>query len=162
MRTFELPIRKKNRLHEYDYSLPNAYFITICTYNRENFFWDNSAVEEAADSHLSAYGKIVYECIRNIPKHYPMISVDNFVVMPNHVHLLLCIHTDTCGRPMAAPTISTVINQTKGSISKQIGFSVWQKGFHDHIIRGRGDYKNIWDYIENNPLRWEEDTLYTP
>jgi hypothetical protein len=60
---------------------------------------------------------------------------------------------------MAAPTISTAVNQLKGIISKQIGFSVWQKGFYDHVIRGKQDYLEIWNYIDGNPYRWQEDEL---
>ena len=82
------------------------------------------------------------------------------MVMPNHVHLLLQIRTDIDGRPMAAPTVSSVINQMKGSISKQIGFSVWQKGFYDHVVRGEQDYREIWNYIDGNPARWAEDKLF--
>lgn len=73
--------------------------------------------------------------------------------MPDHIHLLLQIHGNENGRPMVAPTINRVIKQTKGYITKQIGFSIWQKSFNDHIIRGQEDYKSIWEYIENNPLK---------
>ena len=62
---------------------------------------------------------------------------------------------------IAAPTISMVINQTKGAVSKKAGFSVWQKGFYDHVIRNDKDYQDIWSYIEGNPSRWAEDKLYT-
>ena len=159
----DFPKRKQNRLTEYDYSTPNAYFITICTEKRKNLFWKDAAATYAHPENiaLTALGTLVRQRIEDIPKHYPMISVDHFVVMPNHVHLLLQINTDYDGRPMAAPTISTVINQTKGIISKQIGVSVWQKGFHDHVIRGKQDYTEIWEYIENNPCKWAEDELHT-
>ncbi|MBE6733486.1 MAG: hypothetical protein E7561_05780 [Ruminococcaceae bacterium] len=60
--------------------------------------------------------------------------------MPDHIHLLLQIHSDIDGRPLVAPTIDRVIKQTKGYITKQIGFSIWQKSFNDHIIRGDKDY----------------------
>ena len=63
------------------------------------------------------------------------------------------------GRPMAAPTISTVVNQMKGFVSKKAGFSVWQKGFYDHVIRGAQDYADVWNYIEGNPSRWMDDAL---
>ena len=61
---------------------------------------------------------------------------------------------------MAAPTFSTVINQIKGVISKKAGFSVWQKGFYDHVIRGEQDYLDVWNYIDGNPGKWAEDKLY--
>lgn len=80
--------------------------------------------------------------------------------MSNHVHLLLQINTDADGRPMVAPTISTVVQQFKGIVSKQIGHSIWQKLFHDHVIRNQADYMKIWEYIENNPLQWKLDCFY--
>ena len=159
----ELPKRKQNRLTEYDYSTPNAYFITICTENRRNLFWKDigTVIDRPENVPLTNLGIIVRQSVMNIPKHYPTISVDRFVVMPNHVHLLLQIHTNTDGRPMAAPTISTVINQFKGIVSKKAGFSVWQKGFHDHVIRNEKDYLEIWNYIDGNPGKWSEDKLNT-
>ena len=64
------------------------------------------------------------------------------------------------GRSMIAPTISTVVRLMKGAVSKQAGFSVWQKGFYDHVIRSEQDYLDIWNYIEGNPGKWTEDKLY--
>ena len=62
---------------------------------------------------------------------------------------------------MVAPTISTVVQQLKGCVSKQAGFSLWQKTFHDHIIRDENDYEKIWEYIDTNPLKWETDCFYS-
>ena len=158
----ELPKRKPNRLTEYDYSQPNAYFITICTKNKEKLFWENvgASIARPEKPQLSFYGNVVQEAILNIPKIYPTISVDNYVVMPNHIHLLLQIHTDDSGRAMLAPTISKVVQQMKGYVTKQLGASIWQKLFHDHVIRGEMDYLEIWNYIEGNPSKWEEDCFY--
>ena len=158
----ELPKRKPNRLTEYDYSTPNAYFITVCTQNRKNLFWTDveAVIDRPENIPLTNLGMMVKQVIYDITRHYPAITVDLAVVMPNHIHLLLQINTDADGRPMAAPTISTVINQTKGIISKKAGFSVWQKGFYDHVIRGEQDYSDIWNYIEGNPGKWTEDKLY--
>ena len=158
----ELPKRKNNRLTEYDYSQPNAYFITICTKNRRNIFWESvgASIARPKSIPLSENGKIAEEAILNISRYYPMISVDNYVVMPNHIHLLLQINTDACGRAMLAPTISVVVQQMKGYITKRIGRPIWQKLFHDHVIRGKQDYLEIWNYIEGNPSKWEEDCFY--
>ena len=158
----ELPKRKPNRLTEYDYSTPNAYFITVCTQKRKNLFWTDAraAVDRPENIPLTDLGLMVKQVVYDITRHCPAITVDHAVVMPNHIHLLLRINTDIDGRPMAAPTISTVINQTKGVISKKAGFSVWQKGFYDHVIRNDKDYRDIWDYIEGNPGKWTEDKLY--
>ena len=159
----ELPKRKKNRLKNYDYSQPNAYFITVCTENRKNMFWVNvgASIARPEDVRLSAYGKIAEEFIRDIPNHYVVIAVDHFVIMPNHIHLLLQIHTDQDGRAMLTPTVSMVIAQMKGVITKKIGHSIWQKSFHDHVIRNQRDYEMIWNYIEGNPMKWSEDCFYT-
>ena len=158
----EFPKRKQNRLTEFDYSMPNAYFITICADKRKNLFWTDAdtIVDRPKNVPLSYLGAIVRQSIEDIPKHYPAISVDHYVIMPNHIHLLLQIHTDDYGRAMLAPTISTVVQQMKGYVSKKLGESVWQKLFHDHVIRGQQDYLKIWNYIEGNPSKWEEDCFY--
>lgn len=156
----EPPIRRQNRLKEYDYSTPNAYFITVCTDKRKNLFWVDTGDLEFLQ--LSPYGVAVEDAIKGIAKHYPAVSVDNYVIMPNHIHLLLQIHADSDGRSMIAPTISTVVRQMKGVASKEAGFSLWQKGFYDHVIRNETDYLEIWKYMEGNPSRWLEDKLYAP
>ena len=104
----------------------------------------------------------IYQSLKDIlkiEKIYPCIFVDSYVIMPNHIHLLLTI--DTIRRPMVAPTIATVIKQFKGAVSKEVGMSVWQKGFYDHIIRDDEDYNTKAQYIDTNPLTWERDELYT-
>ena len=157
-----LPKRKPNRLPDYNYSTPGAYFITICTKDHKCLFWESvgASIARPQKPQLTAWGKIADAAINNIPSLYPAISVDHYVVMPNHIHLLLQINTDDDGRAMLAPTISTIVQQLKGIITKQIGFPIWQKLFHDHIVRGAQDYRKIWEYIENNPILWEEDCFY--
>ena len=159
----ELPKRKPNRLTEYDYSTPNVYFITLCTNHRKNLFWADvgAIIDRPENVPLNSLGVIVRQSILDMPKHYPTISVDHYVIMPNHVHLLLQIHADSDGRSMIAPTISTAVRLMKGAVSKQAGFPVWQKGFYDHVIRNDKDYREIWNYIEGNPGKWAEDKLYT-
>ena len=93
------PKRKENRLPEYDYSQPGCYFVTVCTANREPIFWTaepTSTNNVGADiirpqDRLSEYGKIVDESIRKIPAVYPLVQVDNYVIMADHIHLLLRI-----------------------------------------------------------------------
>ena len=159
----DYPKRKSNRISNFDYSTPGAYFITICTKNRQKLFWENvgASIARPQTHRLSRAGMIVEQAIRNIEIHYPAISVDHYVVMPNHIHLLLRINTDENGRPMVAPPISTPIQQMKGYVTKQLGVSVWQKLFHDHVIRNERDYQDIWTYIDNNPKQWELDCFYT-
>lgn len=157
----DYPVRKRNRLKGFDYSSNGAYFITFCTKDKKNVFWKRRGAHcapENSNLHLTREGIAADEAIVKIPQMYPMISVENYVVMPNHIHLLLMIHND--GSAMRSPTISTVINQLKGVITKKLGFSVWQTSFHDHIIRDIDDYEMIWEYIDANPFRWKEDCFY--
>ncbi len=158
----ELPKRKINRIPSYDYSQPNAYFITVCTMGRRKILWNNvgALIERPQDVPYSHYGSVVQQAVMDIPKHYPMVSVDNYVVMPNHVHILLQIHADADGRSMIAPTVATVVRQMKSAVTKKVGCAIWQKGFYDHVIRGEEDYQGVWNYIDGNPSKWREDELY--
>ena len=152
----ELPSRKRNRLKHYDYSSCGAYFITICTSDRRNYFWNGvgATIGRPQDVDLSQYGKLVDEAINNIPSIYPTLKLDHYVIMPDHIHLLLIIRADEYGRPMVAPTISRVVQQLKGYITKRIGHSIWQKLFFDHVIRNRQDYEEHVKYICDNPVKW--------
>ena len=159
----KLPKRKKNRLENYDYSSCGAYFITVCTINRRNYFWNKvgATTGRPQNVELSFYGKIVDGAIKKIPSEYSMLSLESYVIMPNHIHILLRICPDENGRPMVAPTISRIINQLKGAASKQAGAKIWQKSFYDHVIKNREDYVKHLEYINNNPLQWYYDELYT-
>jgi len=150
------PQRKKNRLENRDYSSVGAYFLTICTSERRNYFWESedTAVGSPQQVRLSPYGKIVQQTIGKIPSVYPALKVAHSVIMPDHVHILLVICADGCGRPMVAPTISRVVQHLKGTATKRIGHSVWQKSFSDHVIRSRPDYEAHVRYIHENPMKW--------
>ena len=157
----KLPERKPNRLKNYDYSSVGAYFITICTKNKEKIFWDVGAtIGRPPTVHLNEKGKIVEQAIKNISNIYPMVIVEMYAVMPNHIHLLLRICPDEYGRPMVAPTMSNVIKQMKGYATKQIGEPIWQKLFHDRVVRNREEFDKIAKYIYENPLNWEKDCFY--
>ena len=158
----EFPKRKRNRLENYDYSSCGAYFITVCTLEKQNCFWENvgAIIDRPQDVELSTYGKMVDQAIQNIPSAYPALSLESYVIMPNHIHLLLRVCADEYGRPLVAPTMSRVVKQLKGVVSKQAGISIWQKSFHDHIIRNREDYEEHLRYIYENPIRWCYDELY--
>ena len=157
-----MPKRKDIRLKNYDYSSSGGYFLTICTSERRNYFWANvgATIGRPQDGALSSYGTIVDEAINNISSIYPAIDIDCYVIMPDHIHLLLFIRTDEYGRPMVAPTMSRVVQQLKGYITKRIGCSIWQKLFVDHVIRNREDYEEHVKYIYENPIRWQHDHLY--
>ena len=171
----ELPNRKPNRLRGHDYSQSGLYFITVCTKNREELFGfikDNQMV-------LNEYGNIVNQEIEIIPVIRNECVVHEFVVMPNHIHLVVEIkitetQRDDCHRPLRKPTetqrddchrplqraIANMVQGLKGAITRRIGFSPWQRNYHDHIIRNDKDYIRIAEYIINNPARWRDDRFY--
>ena len=164
----ELPKRKRNRLKNYDYSASGAYFVTVCTKDKKSLFWAKNHVDSVGEAislppniQLSATGKIVYDAINEIPKRYPLIKLSQYVIMPNHVHLILFIPYDN-GRIISSPTsILTAIGQMKRYVSKKIGRPIWQRSFHDHIIRNKKNYEKITKYIYENPLKWQYDCFYT-
>ena len=125
------PKRKPIRIENYDYSAPGAYFVTICTANREKCLWGDCRGELCSPDKvpMSEVGLIVEKEIATMNETYDAVSVDKFCIMPDHIHLLLVIHADVDGRTQFAPTISRVVKQFKGSITKQIGRSIWKNLF---------------------------------
>lgn len=151
-----LPKRKHIRIENYDYSTPGAYFITACVNDRKPILWN--VVAATCRPHLSKIGSVVEMAILQIPEHYPAVSVDQYCVMPDHIHMILSINADEDGRQIAAPKVSTVVGHMKRWVSMQIGHSIWQKSFIDRVIRNDRGYRAVWEYIENNPMKL--DTAY--
>lgn len=153
--------RKSNRLSEYDYSQIGAYYITLCTNDRKQILSRitvGASIARPCEVHLSRIGEIVKQGIIGIEEHYDTVTVDNYVIMPNHVHLIIQIHSEN-GRPMVAPTVARIIQQFKGYVTKQVGQPIWQKLYYDHVIRDDYDYMIKYQYIDENPSKWEEDEL---
>ena len=119
---------------------------------------------------LSEYGKIVGKHINRINMINNIISVDNYVIMPNHIHMIIVIQrseTSSVGesgamrtsRPTSA-SIPSLMRSFKTMVTREVGFSLWQKSYHDHIIRNEEEYQCIWQYIDENPANWVEDEYY--
>ena len=148
----ERPTRKPNRLPEYDYSQNGAYFVTICTGDKQNLFWNTVGADiirqQMEDEDfvlhlpLSEYGRIAEQGILNIPQCYPSVTVEKYCIMPNHIHMILSFSHD-CGRLIAAPTLSRVVGQMKRWVSKQIGAGIWQKSYYKRVIRNGTEYEEI-------------------
>ena len=161
-----LPKRKSLRLKNYDYSTPGAYFITICTAGKRcvlSVIVGDGLARPVVK--LTNVGCIVEQQIMDIPKRFSTVSVDAYVIMPNHVHLLLSIHGDA-GRASPSPTVGDVIRALKSLTTRQArphwgDGPLFQRFYYDHIIRDEKDYGEVWAYIEENPLRWAEDDLFT-
>lgn len=165
--------RRSIQLKIYDYSQPGAYFITICTNNHQCTFGEVVNGKMI----LNGYGKIAQQCWLGIPKHFPNVELDKFVIMPNHIHGIIVIHSDV-GAPLAgvqnneagaspAPTVGNIIGAYKSivvnrclKIFKENGLymrKIWQRNYYEHIIRNEYELNKIREYIVNNPLKWELD-----
>lgn len=158
--------RKSNRLSEYDYSQNGMYHITICTEKHKKILseitYDSvGAIINRPQIKLTQIGELADDAINNIPLVYDNISIEKYVIMPNHIHLLLSISSPIeNGRLIIAPTVSRIIKQMKSYVSKQVGNSIWPKGFYDHIIKDDNDLESTWIYIDENPIKWKNDEYY--
>ena len=159
-----LPNRRPTRLKDFDYSQNGYYFVTICTNNKENILCDivGGGALDAPKTQLSQIGYIVEKYIFST-NNIPNLSVDKFVIMPNHIHLILIVDNNGTSK-VPSPTnniISHAISTLKRFVNKDVGENIFQRSFHDHIIRGEDDYLKIWNYIDTNPQKWREDCFYT-
>ena len=162
----DLPKRKAMRLPEHDYASPGAYFVTVCTKDRSCILSNITVGEGLAPpvADLSAVGRCVKEQILALPERYPMVRIDHYAIMPNHVHLLISFCTET-GGASPSPTLFDVVRVFK-SLSTRLSrdhlgeLPLWQRSFHEHVIRNERDYREIWEYIDENPARWAEDRYY--
>ncbi len=158
--------RRSIRLREYDYSRPGYYFITICAKNREWIFGSVCVGRDdlgAPVVNLTPYGEIVERYINSIATAYSNVEVEKYVIMPNHLHVILRIKFQRDGAPGSSrPTqmVPRIIATLKRFVNKEIGENIWQTSYHDHIIRNEADYLRIWEYIDTNPARWTEDRYY--
>ena len=168
----QLPIRKSLRMSCYDYNTPGAYFLTFCTHRRKYILSRIvGAIHESPEPQLTICGRILDEVMQNIPEHLH-VTIDRYVIMPNHVHLIAVITEEDGLReirksPLRSRSImSKLIGYIKMNASKAIrqrygDVAVWQRGYHDHVIRNREDYTALAEYIQTNPIRWELDKLYS-
>lgn len=147
----KLPIRKKIRVNKYDYSKENIYFITICIKNRLEIL-GNIKIESNID--LTSKGKIVNENINKISTLYENVIVDEYCIMPNHIHMILKINYSN------GITISKIIKHFKTNVSREISCSVWQKSFYEHIIRNENEYWKVKEYVKNNIQNWKKDKYF--
>ena len=145
------PERKKNRLSDFDYATPTSYFITICTSNRQNLFWT-----ETFDGTLSEVGNIAEREIKEIPMRFALTNVDRYIIMPDHVHLMITLYNADPEMRQKTPNIQNIVGSFKAKVTSKSGCgkSIWQKSFYDRIIRNETEYVNIWQYIENNPHKY--------
>lgn len=172
--------RRSIRLKGYDYTQPGAYFVTICTSKREHVF---GHIQDEK-MHLNRYGEVVQFNWNNLPKIYPHVQLDEFIIMPDHIHGIIMLKNDPVGA--GSPTIESltknpykpaptpqkrhglpeIIRSLKTCSATRInqlrstkGNPVWQRGYYEHIVRNEQALFNIRRYIINNPLKWQKHKL---
>ena len=166
--------RKRIRLPASNYEA-GWYFVTICTDHRTNFLANVTPTVGADDSvrpcvalegyisRLTPIGLAVRECLERLTDTAHGIVIDKYIIMPNHVHAIICLSAGTGGQ--SRPPLQGVIQRFK-SISTRQGWKhgvkiLWQRSFFDHVIRCEEEYRRIWQYIDDNPAKWAEDEYYS-
>ena len=185
----ELLMRKNIKLQGYDYSQAGYYFLTICINGRHkmsgkvvgNARRANSVRDGVPQSgpgvpyvELNEIGKMIKQHIDKMSVVYSSIKVDKYIIMPNHIHMIIAIENSNitktngtssrtefaqCAFPIKS-ILAKIINAFKSLTSRQFGESIWQRSYHDHIIRNETEYNKIWQYMDENPARWKEDKYY--
>jgi len=152
----ELPKRKQIRCPYIDYAKTGVYFITFSALERRNYFWMHPDKKYTSPDEIefNSIGITVKDVLLKISEHYPYTALDHYVIMPDHVHLLLRYLPPEEGEAAPRKDITVLASQIKGVITKRIGQSVWQKSFFDHVIRNDRDYLETVRYIHENPIRW--------
>ncbi len=162
------PQRKPNRLKGYNYSQNGIYFLTACTKDKKCILGRIVGGGDlvAPQMILSEYGMITEKYIQSVNRAYRNISVMNYVIMPNHIHLIVKLCSDDnvfCNETTSSPAnddIPVMVSALKKFINKEIGFNIWQRSYHDHVIRNEASFVTIWEYVEENPARWKKDCFY--
>ena len=167
----KLPKRKHTRLKEYDYSAGGAYFLTICTQGRKNVLTKidcnvvGRGLAPAVKITNTKYGQIAEEELKNLEIRFPCVKLGEYVIMPNHIHLILHIDGEKTAGASPRPTIMDVVCAFKSIVTikcKRNGYKdkLFQTSFYDRIIRSNDEYMEICNYIYLNPQNWERDELY--
>jgi REP element-mobilizing transposase RayT len=163
--------RRSIRLKEYDYSQSGAYFVTVCTHNKECLFGEIADAEMI----LNDAGKIVQTVWNEIPEHADNVDLDQFVIMPNHIHGIIVLHARCSGTACCAPTfqrfgkivsgsLPTIIKSFKSAATKRInqshetpGQKIWQSNYYERVIRDENELNDVRQYIVDNPAKWYTD-----
>ena len=161
--------RRSIRLKGYDYSAKGAYFVTVCALSRKLLFGNI----ESGEMRINKIGEIVQRFWKEIPQHFPHVKLDEYVIMPNHIHGILVIEDGIVGANNYSPSkvgLSKGTSKTIGSVIRgfKIGVTkwmrqhtkiehIWQRNFYEHVIRNEDELNLVREYIQNNPKQWEMD-----
>ena len=160
--------RKSIRLKNHDYAQKGMYFVTVCVHGRKCILGDVCNGEMV----LNECGKITDKCWNEIPKHFPRVVLDRYIIMPNHVHGIINMRRGTAcraptgerfGKPVSG-SVPTIVRSFKSAVTKRINeirktpcTPIWQRNYHEHIVRDGSDLIRIQQYINENPSNWDND-----
>lgn len=175
MQDKEFPQRKNLRLCGFDYSSNNCYLVTVCVKNRKPLLSDivgDDAYIVPKKIILKPYGKIAEKHILRINTMYQNAYVEKYIIMPNHIHMLIfigCYDNETtkvpskeeddnngtmrASSPTAEVNLSTIVRTFKTMVTKEIGIPIWQRSFYDEIIKSETQFQNAWNYVAFNALK---------
>lgn len=163
-----LPKRRSPRLKGYDYGTGGAYFITICVQNRRCILSEIMASKITVgeglappEVQLTDKGRVAEEQLVLLPDRFPSVAIDKYVIMPNHIHLIIRLQ-EAAGGASPSPTVTQVIGTFKSLATRlcEGETKLFQRSFYDHVIRNEADYREIWTYIDQNPAKWNDDCFY--
>ena len=175
-----LPKRKPLRLSKHDYSKNGVYFVTICVIDRHCILGkihvgdDALGVPLSEQRHtveLSSIGKIVDEQLNDFSHFYDHIKIDRYIIMPNHIHMILVVSIDGTSRAPSPTTdnenqaltdkfVPQFVSTLKRFIHKKCGFTIFQRSYNDRIVRNYEEYNRICKYIHENPRNWKHDKYH--
>jgi len=157
-------VRKDIRLNKFDYSQPYYYFVTICVKDKHPIL-SKVVTEEivgvdrwATRVNLLPLGGIIENNINYINKSFNDRKIDSYIIMPNHIHLIIQILHN--GSPNGRPLHGQIISSFKQACHKQAGYKFFQRNYYEHIIRNETSLNEIRQYIQNNPINWLTDNYY--
>ena len=157
--------RRPNRLKYYDYSKASWYFVTICTKDHKHLFGEITNAKMI----LNGIGVKLDEYLNSIPIHFPNTELDEYIIMPNHIHAIIIIDYNSVGnenfRSLHKTNLSNIIKGFKIGVTKwcrnnKIEHFKWQKSFYERIIRNEKEFFSIRKYIQQNPLKWDIEKGY--
>ena len=170
-----LPRRRATRLQDYDYCQSGFYFVTICVQHRKCIF--GTMID--GKMQLNELGNIVTEYWNHIPQHFSSVEIGDYVIMPNHIHGIIALNDVGTRSPRpknsnkeltdntSSPSLGKIIAYFKYQSTKHInqyhntpGTRIWQRNYHDHVIRDNIDLQRLRQYIQSNPMKWELDQLH--
>ncbi|MFA5975568.1 MAG: transposase [Elusimicrobiota bacterium] len=160
-----VPNRQSIRLPGYDYTSQGIHYVTMCTRDHLNLF----GIVKNEEMQLSPVGEMINLAWRGITMYAPRISLDEFVVMPDHLHAIIVIGPDLdgglnhdfgqgrCPAPTAAISLPSIVRRFKSWTTHQYRKNIWQRNYYEHIVSDENDLNRIREYIKDNPKNWEKE-----